>query len=59
VTADEFRRWYEEAARDASEEGKAILDEAVKKAEARRRFHVDSQGRAVIAYAVPVDEEGE
>jgi hypothetical protein len=57
VTADEVRSWYEDAARDASEEGEAILDEAVKQAEARRRFHVDSQGRTVIAYADPVNEE--
>ncbi len=53
---DELRRSYEEAMRDAFEEGNAVLDEVVKKAEARRRFQVDSQGRTVIAYADPVNE---
>jgi hypothetical protein len=53
---DELRRVYEEAARDAYEESKAIMDEAVEKAEARRRFHVDPDGCAVIAYADPADE---
>lgn len=64
MSADEFHRYYEEAARSAYEEGKAIIDEAVKKAEARRRFRVDSQGQADIAYAdpdgvlrQPIDEE--
>jgi len=47
----EFRNWYEDAVRDAFAEGQAILDEAVEKAEARRRFHVDPQGDVSIAYA--------
>jgi len=55
--SDEFRNWYWEAARDAFEEGEAILEKAVEKAEARRRFHVDSQGHTAIAYAGPEDLE--
>lgn len=50
MTADEFHRLYEEATRDAYKKGKAILDEAVEKADARRRFQVDSQGCTVVAY---------
>jgi hypothetical protein len=55
-TEEELRRSYDEAARDAFEEGKAVLAEAVKKAEARRRFHVFSDGRTVIAYDLPHEE---
>jgi hypothetical protein len=58
MAADELRGWYEEAARDACERAKAILDEAARKVDARRRFNVDSQGCAVIAYVVaPADDE--
>lgn len=47
---DELRRVYEDAMRDAHEKGAAVVAEAVEKAEARRRFHVDSEGCAVVAY---------
>jgi hypothetical protein len=50
---------YEKAANEALEEGLAIIDKAIKKAEARRRFHVDSQGRTVIAYVDPVVDDEE
>jgi hypothetical protein len=56
---DEFLRSYEEAMHNAYEEGRAIVHEAFKRAEARRRVCVDSDGIAVIAYVDPVEEEDE
>jgi hypothetical protein len=57
VSADEFARVYEKAAWDAYAKGAAVVAAAVEKAEARRRFHVDSQGCAVITYADSGEEE--
>jgi hypothetical protein len=45
-----FRKQYDDATREMLEEGTAIVDEALKRAEARRRIHVDSQGRAIVTY---------
>jgi hypothetical protein len=53
----ELRRWYEEATRAAYKEAEAIVAEAVKEAEARRRFHVDSHGRTAITYVDGAEEE--
>jgi hypothetical protein len=53
---DEVRRLYEDAIEEAARDAEAILDEAAKKAEPRRRFQVDSQGCTVIAY---VDDGGD
>jgi hypothetical protein len=49
-TDELHHRLYEEAIRDAFEEGKAIVAEAVARAEARRRFHTDSEGCTVVSY---------
>jgi hypothetical protein len=57
MSADVFSRLYEEAMRDAYAEGVAVIDEAIERAEARRRFHVDSQGCAAIVYADPGEEK--
>jgi hypothetical protein len=55
--ADELYSSYEEAMRDAAEEGAAIVAEAVRKAEARRRIQVDLQGCAVVTYVDAGEEE--
>jgi vacuolar-type H+-ATPase subunit H len=56
---EELRKLYEDAMRDAYEEGQAILDKTVEEAEARRRFQVDSQGCTNITYVELGDDDGE
>lgn len=56
MSADHSRSWlgeYEEAIYAAFEEGQALVQEAVERADARRRVYVDSDGCAVIAYIDP------
>jgi hypothetical protein len=48
---------YEEAVRDTYEKGLAMIEEAVKRGEERRRFYADSHGCMVVAYADPEERE--